>query len=171
MSFLNSFIHGGKLTEFLIEGHNPDARLKLSSADVDALRQQMQPGEVLKAYIAGRVVMSGAGVWVLTDQHFLIRHAVQSAITRVEVRQIDRFEAVRGRYGHTVRITVQGRLESLYGVDAQLAMAMYQALQSMGITSSFEDKPPRGTLWAAYSGPHPSVEDCLSDARQRLLAA
>ena len=48
MSFLNSFIHGGKLTEFLIEGHNPDARLKLSSADVDALRQQMQPAEVLK---------------------------------------------------------------------------------------------------------------------------
>jgi hypothetical protein len=169
MSFLNSFIHGGKLAEFLIEGHNPDARLKLSTADVDALRQQMQPGEVLKAYIAGRVVMSGAGVWVLTDQHLMIRHAVQPAMTRVDVRQIDRFEAVRGRYGHTVRIAIQGRLESLYGVDAQLAMAMHRALQSMGITCSFEDKPPRGTLWAAYSGPHPSVEDCVSDARQRLM--
>jgi hypothetical protein len=171
MSFLNSFIHGGKLTEFLIEGHNPDARLKLSSADVDALRQPMPAGEVLRAYVSGRVVMSGAGIWALTDQHLLMRNAAGPAITRVATRQIERFEAVLGRYGHTVRVAIQGRLESMYGVDAQLAMAMHHALQSQGVTSAFEDKPARGTLWAAYSGPHPSVEDCLSDARQRLMAA
>ncbi|MEY2660753.1 MAG: hypothetical protein RLZZ123_1925, partial [Pseudomonadota bacterium] len=62
MTFLNSFIHGDKLTEFLIEGHNPDARQKLSTSDVDALRQQMQTGEALQAYAIGRVVMSGRGV-------------------------------------------------------------------------------------------------------------
>ena len=92
-------------------------------------------------------------------------------MTRVATRQIERFEAVLGRYGHTVRVAIQGRLESMYGVDAQLAMAMHHALQSQGVTSAFEDKPARGTLWTACSGPHPSVEDCLSDARQRLMAA
>ena len=44
MSFFNSFIHGDKLTEFMIEGHNPDARQKLSTTDVDALRQAMRTG-------------------------------------------------------------------------------------------------------------------------------
>jgi hypothetical protein len=59
----------------------------------------------------------------------------------------------------------------MYGVDKSLAGAMHQALLARGITSSFEDTSPRGTLWNAYSGPHPSVDDCLLDARQRLLAA
>jgi hypothetical protein len=171
MSFLNSFIHGDKLTEFLIEGHNPDARLKLATDDVDALRQHMQTGEALRAYVSGRVVMSGRGVWAVTEQQVLIRNAMQRSIARIDVRQIDHFEAVRGRYGHTVRLLTQGRQYSLYGVDAELAKGMHQALQSLGVTSTFEDKPPRGTLWAAYSGPLPSAEDCLLDARQRLLAA
>ncbi len=171
MSLFNSFIHGEKLSEFLIEGHNPDARLQLPSADVDALRQHMQTGDVCRAYVAGRVVMSGRGVWVMTDHSMLVLDASQHRVTRLDVRQIDRFEAVRGRYGHTVRLNVQGHLHSLYGVDAELARAMHQGLQSLGVSSTFEDKPARGTIWAAFSGPHLSVEDCLNDARQRLLAA
>ena len=67
MSFFNSFIHGDKLTEFMIEGHNPDARQKLSTTDVDALRQAMRTGEALRAYVLGRVVMSGRGVWAMTE--------------------------------------------------------------------------------------------------------
>lgn len=171
MSFLNSFIHGDKLTEFLIEGHNPDARQKLPTADVDALRQQMQTGEVLRAYVAGRVVMSGRGVWAVTEKHVLIRNAVRQSLARIAVSDITKFEAVRGRYGHTVRLLAQGREHSLYGVDAELAKGMHQALVSLGVTSSFEDKPPRGTLWAAYPSPQPSAADCLIDAKQRLLAA
>lgn len=171
MSFLNSFIHGDKLTEFLIEGHNPQARQKLLTADVDALRQQMQTGEVLRAYVSGRVVMSGRGVWAVTERHVLIHQASQDGVTRVAVGEVSSFEAVRGRYGHTVRLDVQGRQYSLYGVDADLARGMHQAMQALGVRSAFEDKPARGTLWAAYSGPHPSAEDCLADARQRLLAA
>ena len=171
MSFLNSFIHGDKLTEFLIEGHNPDARQKLPTADVDALRQQMQTGEALRAYVSGRVVMSGHGVWAVTGQHVLIRNATLQSLARIDVAHIEHFEAVRGRYGHTVRLLAQGRQYSMYGADAQLAKGMHLALESLGVSSSFEDKPPRGTLWAAYSGPLPSAEDCLADARQRLLAA
>lgn len=171
MTFLNSFIHGDKLTEFLIEGHNPDARQKLSTSDVDALRQQMQTGEALQAYAIGRVVMSGRGVWAVSAQHVLLLNAALQGVTRIEARQIERFEAVRGRYGHTVRLSAQGREHSMYGVDAELARGIHQAMQAMGVSSQFEDKPARGTIWAAYSGPHPSAQDCLSDARQRLLAA
>lgn len=171
MSFLNSFIHGDKLTEFLIEGHNPEARQKLASADVDALRQHMQTGEALRAYVSGRVVMSGRGVWAVTENQVLIRNAHRHSLARIEVSQITHFEAVRGRYGHTVRLLAQGRQYSMYGVDAELAHGMHDALQSLGVASTFEDKPARGTLWAAYSGPLPSADDCLLDARQRLLAA
>ena len=171
MSLFNSFIHGEKLSEFLIEGHNPDARVQLPTADVDALRQHMTPGDALRAYVSGRVVMSGRGVWVMTDQQMLTLDVAQHRVTRMDVRQIERFEAVRGRYGHTVRLTAQGSTQSLYGVDAELARAMHQSLQATGVSSDFEDKPARGTIWAAFSGPHLSAEDCLNDARQRLLAA
>ncbi len=170
MSFINSFIHGHKLLEFLIEGHNPDARLKLSTDDVDALRQKMQTGEALRAYLLGRVVNSGRGVWVVTDSYVLIRNVIENSVTRIDRVQVDHFEAVRGRYGHTVRLIAQDRQHSLYGADAEFARNMHQAFESLGVASSFEDKPARGTLWAAYSGPHPSAQDSLTDARQRLLA-
>ena len=171
MSFLNSFIHGDKLTEFLIEGHNPDARQKLPTDDVDALRQHMQTGEVLRAYVVGRVVMSGRGVWAITEKQVLIRNAARQSLAHIDVSHITRFEAVRGRYGHTVRLLADGREHSLYGVDAELAKSMHRALESLGVSSTFEDKPARGTLWMAYSEPQPSADDCLLDAKQRLLAA
>jgi hypothetical protein len=171
MSFLNSFIHGDKLTEFLIEGHNPDARQKLLNDDVDALRQHMQTGEVLRAYVLGRVVMSGRGVWALTEKQILIRNAARQSLARIDIAHIANFEAVRGRYGHTVRILADGREHSMYGVDAALAQSMHVALASLGVASAFEDKPARGTLWAAYSEPQPSANDCLIDAKERLLAA
>ena len=164
----NSFIHGDKLTEFLIEGHNPDARLKLSTADVDAFRQHMHTGEALRAYVTGRFVMSGPGVWVVTEQHVLIREAAKKSVISLESRLIETFVAVRGRYGHTVRLNAQGLHYSMYGVDAQLALGFHQALLLLGVDSSFEDKPPRSHLWTAYSESLPSAGDCLSDARQRL---
>ena len=171
MSLLNSFIHGDKLTEFLIEGHNPDARLTLSQADVQAVRQHLTPGDSLRAYVSGRIVMSGAGVWALTAQHLLMLNTALRQVTTVETRHLEHFEAVRGRYGHTVRLHAQGRQYSLYGVDVDLARHMHEALQAMGAKSLFEDKPPRGTLWAAYSGPHLSADECLNNARARMLAA
>ncbi|MDI9330313.1 MAG: hypothetical protein QM527_03150 [Alphaproteobacteria bacterium] len=146
MPLLNSFIHGEALTEFLIEGHNPHARVKLATADVDALRQHMQTGETLHAYVSGRVVMSGRGVWALTERHLLLRNTSQEGVIRLDVGQIERFEAVRGRYGHTVRVFAQGRGHSMYGVDAELAQTMQRALVALGVASSFEDKPARGTF-------------------------
>ena len=100
----------------------------------------------------------------------LLNESLQGVGT-IALDAIDGFEAVRGRYGHTVRLHAQGRSHSMYGVDKDLAQMMHQALTTQGVRTSFEDKAPRGTLWAAYSGPLPSAQDCLADARQRLLAA
>jgi hypothetical protein len=47
---------------------------------------------------------------------------------------------------------------------------MHQSLQALGVSSAFEDKPPLNKNWIAYSGSEANVQDCLIDARQRLLA-
>lgn len=171
MSLLDSFIHGNALTEIFIENHNPHARQKLSTEAADALRQHIHAPDSLMAYAMGREVMSGSGVWAVTSSKFLILHGVTQTVTALDLGQITRFEAVRGKYGHTVRVSAQGRNWAMYGTDKDLAGALHRALSACGIASSFEDKPPRGTLWQAYSGPHPSAEQCLDDARQRLMAA
>jgi hypothetical protein len=171
MTFLNSFIHGEAMTEILIEGHHPQARQKLTSTQADALRQHVRVGDELKAYVIGRVVMSGRGVWAVTGANVLLLNESLQGVNTLPLGSVDRFEAVRGRYGHTVRLHVQGRCHSLYGVDKDLAQTLHQAMVAQGVLSSFEDKPARGTLWSAYSGPLPSAQDCLADARQRLVAA
>ena len=168
---LNSFIHGAALTEILIEGHNPYARQKLSAETVDALRQHIHVSDSLQAYVCGREVMSGAGVFALTQDKVLIYHGATRTVTPIGLTQVSQVEAVRGKYGHSVRIYTSDRNYALYGTDKSLAEALHQALRLKGIQSSFEDKPPRGTLWTAFSGPHPSAEDCLADARQRLTLA
>ena len=171
MSMLDSFIHGEALTEILIEGHNPYARQTLTAEAAEALRKHIQAPDSLLAYVCGREVRSGSGVFAVTQSKFLVYHAARKAVTSLEPSQISHFEAVRGRYGHTVRVHAQGKTYSMYGADKSLASAMHEALVDRGVHSAFEDKAPRGTLWAAYSGPFPSAENCLADARQRLSVA
>ncbi len=168
MNFLNSFIHGEALTEILMEGHNPYALQKLETADVDALRQAMQTGEALQAYVIGRVVMSGRGVWAVTERSFLLRNVRQQGVHAIALDQVQDFEAVRGRFGHTVRLNAQGRQWSLYGVDCELARALHQALQARGIASRFEDKPAVSPFWRSTEA---AAQDCLQGARQRRQAA
>jgi len=170
MSLLDSFIHGDALTQILIEGHNPHARQKLDTAAADALRQHIHAPDALLGYVCGREVLSGEGVFAMTQEKFLIYHGVTKTVTAVALNQVSHVESVRGKYGHTVRVHASGRTYALYGVDKGLAGILHQALTDRGIQSGFEDKAPRGTLWAAYSGPQPSVEQCLVDARHRLLA-
>ncbi len=167
MNFLNSFVHGHALAEILMEGHNPYALQKLDTADVDALRQQMQTGEKLQAYAIGRVVMSGRGVWAVTERSVLLRNAQQQGVQTIALDQVQDFEAVRGRFGHTVRLAAQGRRWSLYGVDRELARALHEAFQARGIPSRFEDKPADSPFWRASE----AAQDCLQDARGRLQTA
>jgi hypothetical protein len=171
MSLLDSFIHGDALTQILIEGHNPYARQKLDTAAADALRQHVHAPDSLLAYVCGREVMSGTGVFAVTEGKLLVYRSATHGVTPFALAQISQVEAVLGKYGHTVRVHAQGRTYALYGTDKSLAQALHEALVAKGVASTFEDKAPRGTLWAAYSGPQPTAENCLADARQRLLAA
>ena len=171
MSLFASFIHGEALSEILIEGHHPYARQKLDTAAADALRQHVHAPDVLQAYVLGREVSSGAGAFAVTQTQVLVYHGMSRLVNPIALNQVQRAEAVRGKYGHTVRIHAQGRIHALFGVDKDLAEALHRALQNAGVQSDFEDKPPRGTLWAAYSGPHPNAEDCIADARRRLGAS
>lgn len=167
MKFLNSLIHGDALAQILMEGHNPYALQKLETADVDALRQAMQTGEALQAYAVGRIVMSGRGVWAVTERAVLLRDASQQGVQVIALDQVQAFEAERGRFGHTVRLSAQGRRSSLFGVDRELARALHLALQARGIASQFEDKQADSPFWRSSEA---AAQDCLQDARGRLQA-
>ncbi len=167
MGFFTSFIHNEALAEILIEGHNPHAQQKLASADLDALRQKLRTGDELKAYVQGRIVGGGRGVWALTGDALLLRNSAQDSVQRIELRQLASFEAERGNYGHTVRVQAGGQGFSLYGVDRELAALMHQALQAAGVRSVFDERPARSPVWRAPA-PAGWIGDCLNDARRRL---
>ena len=171
MSLLDSFIHGDALTEILIEGHHPYARQTLNAPTVLALRAHLHASDQVLACLVGREVQAGAAVWVLTSRHLLICQQSDHAVTALAHSELKGFEAVRGRYGHTVRMHTSAHTRALFGVDAELASGLHQAVQTLGLSSSFEHKPALGTLWSAHPSPTPTAQQCLDDARQRLLAA
>lgn len=170
MSFLDSFIHGDSLTEILLEGHNPYALRKLDTADIDALRQRMHSSETLQGYVIGRVVGAGRAVWAVTDRAVLVLQAGRrSGVERVEMGEVEGFEAVRGRFGHVVRLHASHRSWSLFGVDRDLAADLHRAFSAKGIASRYEDKPARSHVWR-QAMPAGWAQDCLHDARRRLHA-
>jgi len=168
---LDTLRHGNDLSEILMVGHNPNARQKLSDAATQALRPHIQAPHSLLAYVCGREVMSGAGVIALSEGKVLFYQSATQNVTAVALAQVQQVQALRGKYGHTVRVIAQGHTLALFGVDKALADQLHQALLGAGVQSSFEDKAPLGTLWAAYPSPQTSANDCLADARQRLMAA
>ena len=169
MSILNSFIHGNAVTEILFEGHNPYASHLPDPAVLQALRQKMSGGESLRAFVSGRIVLSGAGVWALTDRALLVHDASRGNVQRLELAQVERLEAQRGRYGHTLRLTAGGQGWSLYGVDREMAHALHQALAARGISSQFDDRPAYSDVWRKPEG-HGGAQDLFAQARQRLAA-
>lgn len=170
MSLLDSFIHGEDLTEIFIEGHNPYALRKLYTADVDELRQQVKSSEAIQAYVTGRMVGAGRGVWLLTDQAVILRNAMHKGVERIEINEVESFEAVRGRYGHTVRLRAAGRAWSLFGVAGELAGVWDGVLKARGYASDCDPRPAQSPFWRD-AAPGGWVQECLSDARQRLNLA
>lgn len=170
MSFFTSFIHNEALAEILIEGHNPHALQKLQVADLDALAREMHSGQSLQAYVIGRIVGAGRGVWALTDQAVLVRNAAMQGVERFALADVSAFEAERGRYGHTVRLHIADRRLAMFGADRELAGMMHLALQARGIASQFEDKPARSHLWRTPA-PQNWAQECLRDAQRHLQAA
>lgn len=170
MGFFTSFIHNEALAEILIEGHNPYAQQKLDAADLDALRQHLHTSDEFRAYVIGRIVGGGRGVWALSGKALLILDATRRTVQRVDLQQVQSFEAERGRFGHSVRLQAQGQGWSLYGVDRQFAGLMHQGLQASGVASRFDDRPARSPVWREPA-PAGWVADCLGDAQRRLAMA
>lgn len=170
MGLFKHFIQGGALAELLIEGHNPYAHEKLSATDVDALRQQASTSESLQAFASGRIVGAGRGVWVLTNQAVLLRNDSEAGVLRLALSDVRGFEAVRGRYGHTLRLQTADRQWSLFGADRDLAHTLHQALQAAGIRCHFDDRGARSAAWRD-AAPAGWAQECLNDLRSRLAMA
>ena len=129
MAWLDLLKNSNELTELLIEGNNPYGASLLSQADVSIMRDQIQADERVLAYVLGRVVSAGRGLWLLTDQALLIsEHDNRNAVYRMALADISEAQCVKGKYGYTLRVDAAGHRRSVYGASAHLAAVFYRAL-------------------------------------------
>ena len=129
MAWLDFLKNGNELSELLIEGNNPYGAQLLKQADVDQMRQHIQPDERVLAYVLGRVVLAGRGLWLLTDRHLLIsENDTGSLVHHFALRDITEAECLKGKYGYTLRVTAAGQQRSVYGASAHMAAVFYRAL-------------------------------------------
>jgi hypothetical protein len=129
IAWLDFLKNGNELTELLIEGHNPYGANLLKQTDVDQLRDHLQPTERVLAYVLGRVVQSGRGLWLLTDQHLWVSENERgSRVHRIALQDIIQAECVKGKYGFTLRVTAAGQSRSVYGASRPMAVVFYRAL-------------------------------------------
>jgi hypothetical protein len=129
MAWLDFLKNGNELSELLIEGTNPYGSQLLKNADVDQMRDHIQPTERVLAYVLGRVVLSGRGLWLLTDQQLLVsENDSGSLVHRFALNDVTEAECVKGKYGYTLRVTAAGQQRSVYGASAHMAAVFYRAL-------------------------------------------
>jgi hypothetical protein len=167
MRLLKAITQAHSLIEIFLEGHNPHSLQKLATADVDALRQKMHSSEGLQAYVVGRMVGAGRGVWAVTDQSVLLCNDAIEGVDRLALKEVQRFEAERGRFGHVVRLHTSARTWSLFGVNRELAAEMHRFIQSQGTPSTFDNRVARARQFQE-SEPADWAQDCLHDAQMRL---
>jgi hypothetical protein len=129
MAWLDFLKNGNELSELLIEGQNPYGAQLLKQADVDQLRDHIQPGERVLAYVLGRVVLAGRGLWLLTDQHLLISENDSGTLVHhLALKDVTDAQCVKGKYGYTLRVTAAGQQRSVYGASSHLAAVFFRAL-------------------------------------------
>ncbi len=118
-----------ELIEMLIEGSNPHAMRKLPQDDVELLRNQLERDERIRAYVIGRVVGAGRGVWVLTDRSLIaLFNGGPVKVRKLALSALEAVESDRGRYGQTLRVRIAGQAHSLYGCDTTHAALAARAL-------------------------------------------
>ena len=129
MAWLDFLKNGNELSELLIEGHNPYGAQLLKQADVDQMRDQIQPDERVLGYVLGRVVLSGRGLWLLTDRQLLVSENDSGTLVHhLALKDITQAECVKGKYGYTLRVTAAGQQHSVYGASSHLSAVFYRAL-------------------------------------------
>jgi hypothetical protein len=143
MAWFDFLKYGNELAELLIEGQNPYSASLLQAADVAALQPHMHASDRAIAYVQGRVVLAGRGLWVLTERHLLIaQQANGHQVHAHPLNEVSKAQCVRGKYGYTLRVTIAGQQFSMYGASATLSAMFYQALgQTVDCAAVF--KPPQ----------------------------
>ena len=120
-----------ELVAMLLDGDNPHAMRKLPQDDVELLRNQLARNERIRAYVIGRVVGAGRGVWVLTDRSLIALFSVgRVKVRKLELTALEAVESERGRYGQTLRVRLAGHALSLYGCDTTYAELAARALSA-----------------------------------------
>lgn len=143
MAWLDFLKNGNELTELLIEGNNPYGATLLKPQDVALLRPHIQASEQVQAYVLGRVVLAGRGLWLMTDQHLLIsEHDNSDQVHVFLLSQLSQAECVKGKYGYTLRVTAAGQRFSVYGASEQMAALFYDKL-GQSVDCAPMVKPPR----------------------------
>jgi hypothetical protein len=141
MAWLDFLKNGNELSELLIEGHNPYGAQLLKQADVDQMRNHIQHDERVLGYVLGRVVLSGRGLWLLTDRQLLVSENDSGTLVHhLALKDITQAECVKGKYGYTLRVTAAGQQRSVYGASSHLAAVFYRAL-SQKVSCSPVHKP------------------------------
>jgi hypothetical protein len=129
MAWLDFVKNGNELSELLIEGTNPYGNCLLKQSDVDQLRDHIPAEDQVLAYVLGRVVLAGRGLWLLTDSKLLISENDNNArVHAIALHDISAAECLKGKYGYTLRVTAMGQQRSVYGASAQFAAVFYRAL-------------------------------------------
>lgn len=120
-----------ELVAMLIDGDNPHAMRKLPQDDVELLRNQLERDERIRAYVIGRVVGAGRGVWVLTDRSLIALSSVGPVkVRKLALSALQAVESERGRYGQTLRVRIADKALSLYGCDTTYATLAARALSA-----------------------------------------
>jgi hypothetical protein len=142
MVWLDFLKNGNELTELLIEGNNPYGACLLKPTDVAQIKPHLQPAEQVQAYVLGRVVKAGRGLWLLTDQHlFISQDDSTSEVHVLKLSELSQVECLKGKYGYTLRASAAGHQFSVYGTAAQLVVPFYQKLSQQTNCSPMV-KPP-----------------------------
>jgi hypothetical protein len=143
MAWLDFLKNGNELTELLIEGNNPYGASLLKATDVDQMAPHIQATEQVQAYVLGRVVLAGQGLWVLTQHQLLIsEQAGGHAVHAFALNQLSDAECMKGKYGYTLRVTASGQRFSVYGTSAQMTAMFYEKL-GQSVKCAPVKKPPQ----------------------------
>lgn len=131
MTLSNYLRSHNELIEMLIEGGNPHALNKLTHDEMECLRNQLDRDERICAYVRGRAVGAGRGIWVLTERSLVLLVSGGPVRERkLSLRALESVETQRGRYGQTLRVRIDGQSHGLYGCDTTYAVLAARALSA-----------------------------------------
>ncbi len=118
-----------ELIEMLVDGINAHAMRKLPQDEVEILRNQLDRDERIRAYVIGRVVGAGRGVWVLTDRSLIaLFNTGPVKLRKLALSALETVASESGYYGQTLRVRVDGKALSLYACDPTYAALVVRAL-------------------------------------------